>query len=320
MPASHSEIMIRQLSPGELQRLAADLLPRLYNDWGPVIQSGTVEGTLKTRKGTPDAWCERVDESYVYIQATGDMGKGKVLEDLTKSIKKLVTIDANEGALCVAFINFDAQPEEINECKMLAQKHKTQFVYYNNSSIAMLLDSEDHQDLRYKYLKIPSETKNKIKPELKFALSKSKGAEPKSLTNMNNVLQWNLDKEELKGTLESVVDFYHLLKKLNEPSRRFFASIMELGEQMTGFLNDHKMNVPYQEIKNALGLENWEINAQMDILSKYKLGYIEDGEWPAQLIIQASDWPLLSDIKNYCEEEEIDFMEIIVNLQFSLLD
>jgi hypothetical protein len=320
MTASHTEIMVRQLSSGELQRLAVELLSRLYTDWGTVHQSGTVEGTLKTRKGTPDAWCERMDDSYVYIQATGDPQKGKILEDLKKSIKKLVTIEANENALCIAFLSFDPQTEEIEECKKLAKKHNCSYEYYSNSTIANLLDNE-HNDLRYKYLKIQSPIKRKIRSELSFDLIASYGTEPKTAANINKVLGWNLDPAELKDTLQSIIDFYKKLKLLNEPSRRFFTTLVELAEPLSGLL-DHKMSVPYQEVANSLHLENRQINAQMDILEqpKYRLGYIEDGEYPVQIIVQATDWPLLTDIKKYAELENLELREIFVKLQFSLLD
>jgi hypothetical protein len=320
MAASQTEINIRQLSSGELQRLAVELLPRLYKDWGTVHQSGTVEGTLKTRKGTPDAWCERTDESYVYIQATGDPQKGKILDDLKKSIKKLVTIDANEGALCIAFLNFDPQNEEIEECKKLVKKHNCYFEYYTNSEIANLLDNK-HTDLRYKYLRIQSPIKRKTRPELNFDLIVSHGTEPKTAAKINKVLSWDLDPDDLQETLKSIIDFYRKLKLLNEPSRRFFTTLVELAEPLTG-LFDHKMSVPYQEVANSLNLENWQISAQMDILDqpKFKLGYVEDGEYPVQIIVQATDWSLLADIKKYAEIENLDLREILVKLQFSLLD
>jgi hypothetical protein len=318
MTANTTEIMLGQLNSGELQRLSAELLPRLYKDWGPVSQSGTVEGTNKTRKGTPDAWCERDDGSYVYIQATGDKQKGKFLEDLQKSVKKLVTIEANEGALCIAFLSHDPQTEEIEECKKLAKKHKITFQYYSNSAISKLLD-KDHNDLRYKYLKIPSPVKEKAKAEHLFALAQGQGSEATTAANMNKVLDWNVPDEDLKGTLEDILQFYGVLKKLNLASRRFFTSLVELAEPLNGF-SDHKMTVPYQEVANALGLENREINAQMNILEKYKLGYIEDGEWPVEIIVQASGWAMLPSIKEYAEKEGLDLKEILVNLQFSLLD
>ncbi|MCM3412365.1 hypothetical protein [Metabacillus litoralis] len=320
MTASQTEIMVRQLSSGELQRLAVELLPRLYKDWETVHQSGTVEGTLKTRKGTPDAWCERLDDSYVYIQATGDPQKGKILEDLKKSIKKLVTIDANESALCVAFLNFDPQTEEINECKKLAKKHNCFFEYYSNSEVSKLLDA-DHNDLRYKYLKIPSPTKRITRSEPNFDLTTSNGAEPKTGERINKVLGWNNDPVELKETLQSIIEFYEKLKLLNEPSRKFFTTLVELAEPLSGLL-DHKMSVPHQEVANSLNLENWQINNQMAILEqpKYGLGYVEDGEYPVQIIVQASDWPLLSDIKKYAQIENIELREIFVKLQFTLLD
>jgi|GEM_PF-4260957 len=318
MTANQTEILLQAMSSGEVQRLAVDFLTRLHPEWGPITQSGIVEGTLKTRKGTPDAFCERDNGTYVYIQATGDKQKGKILEDLKKSLNQLVSLEINEGALCVAFLNFDPQADEIEECKRLAQKHKCEFVFYSNSQIAKLLD-EIHHDLRYKYLKIPVPSLSKVRKEHDFTIQHANGSEPKTAANMNKVMEWGLSEDELSGTLESIIEFYRRLEKLNGPSRRFFASLVKLAEPMGG-VNFARMSVPYQEVANALGLPNFKVSEQMAIIEMHGFGYINDSEFPVQIEIWASDWPLLSDIKAYAESEGYDLYEILVKLQFSLLD
>lgn len=84
MKINLTEMALSHLSGGPLQRLAVDLLPRLHSDWGGIEPYGIYEGSSSTRKGTPDAYCERVNGTTVYIQATGDKKPNKVKEDLEK--------------------------------------------------------------------------------------------------------------------------------------------------------------------------------------------------------------------------------------------
>ncbi|MEW4425891.1 hypothetical protein AB1I68_00185 [Paenibacillus pabuli] len=150
-----TKILIKSLSAGELQRLACDLLPQLYTDWQGLQMSGGVEGTSKTRKGTPDAWCERENGTLVYIQATADPSKGKIYEDLEKSILKLKSINKNNDALCIAFLSFDPQSDEIEKCKKYAKDNNCSFDYYSNFNVSGLLD-ENYPELKEKYLNLES--------------------------------------------------------------------------------------------------------------------------------------------------------------------
>ncbi|ULO04811.1 hypothetical protein H1230_16825 [Paenibacillus sp. 19GGS1-52] len=150
-----TELMLKALDPGALQRLACDLLTLLHTNWGVIHKSGGVEGTNKTRKGTPDAWCECEDGTLVYIQATGDSSKGKILNDLEKSIIQLKKLERNIGALCVSFLNFDPQNDEIEKCKAKAKENKCDFMFYSNSGISKLLQKK-YPELLKKYLPLQS--------------------------------------------------------------------------------------------------------------------------------------------------------------------
>ncbi|MDN4067688.1 hypothetical protein QYF50_07250 [Paenibacillus vini] len=310
---NQTEIMLGQLSAGELQNLACDLLHRLYQDWGVIHKSGGVEGTNKTRKGTPDAWCERDDGTLVYIQATSDRAKGKILGDLEKSIEELKKNNKNQEALCIAFLSFDPQSEEIEKCKKLANANGCEFRYYSNSEISKILEAK-YPPLAAKYLKIQTDLKQQKKT---FELKKDIGIPPQTAKKMNDRL-WKHTSDELPYTLEHILKFFNTLKKMNKTSRQFFASIVDLSEPMR--IEDHKMIVPAQELENALNIFPHEVQNQMNIIEKYKLGRIEHEEHPVNIIVWAADWPLLSDLKFYCEEEGINLKEIIVNLNFSLID
>jgi hypothetical protein len=113
-----TKIGLKNLSAGELQNLAVELLPRLHKDWSIITHNGIVEGSNQTRKGPPDAYCEQKDGTYVFIQTTVDRNgnNAKAKEDLMKSLRKLDELGKKKGALCVAFVSFDANPKYFYEC------------------------------------------------------------------------------------------------------------------------------------------------------------------------------------------------------------
>ncbi|GEC91341.1 hypothetical protein [Brevibacillus brevis] len=319
MTANLTEQIFKGLSAGELQRLAVDLLPRLYNDWGPISQNGIVEGTNQTRKGTPDAWCEREDGSYVCIQATGDSGKGKVKEDLIKSVTILVEKGVANGALCIAFLRFDPHPEEIIECKELCSEEGITFEYYTNSGISKLLDDR-FQDLRHRYLKLESHPPPKTNVQSLFTLDKPSGSQPSTCARFMQVLNWGeLTPKQYQESLNEITEFYKSLAKLNLPSRRFFAALVELA---TPAYRDYMMCVSCQEVENSLSMTVPQVMNQMVILEKYGFGSIDSEEYPPHIYIQPASvrWQLLQDLKAFAEHESINLREILVNLHFTLLD
>jgi len=169
--------------------------------------------------------------------------------------------DIIEGSACISFLSFDPHPEEVEECKRRCAPLGIEYKYFSNAEIADLLDKKYH-DLRYKYLKIESPTTVKARPEHFFTVPTSDGSPARSAEKINQVAEWRNSPDELKSTLESIHYFYNSLKNLNEASRRFFCSLVELAEPFSDWY-DNKLRVPYQEVANSLGLENREINNQI---------------------------------------------------------
>lgn len=161
-----TEYMLKGLSGGELQQLAFELLPRMNHEWEGLIHSGSVEGTFKTRKGTPDMWKESDEGNLVYVQVTTDSKLGKMYEDVAKSIKKLLEENRAEGALCIAFVNTEPQPNEVLRCQTLCQQNGCRFELFHNSKIAKALDQVFNHDLREIFLNIKPDFKD-IKPDFK---------------------------------------------------------------------------------------------------------------------------------------------------------
>lgn len=65
-----------------------------------------------------------------------------MLEDLEKSIKKLMMDDVLENALCIAFVSSERQPEEVIKCEKLCEENSIQFKLITNNSIARSLDQK----------------------------------------------------------------------------------------------------------------------------------------------------------------------------------
>lgn len=160
------ETLLKNLNGGQLQRLALDLLPHIHNDWGHLISLGGCEGGYRTRKGTPDIWCEDEIGNMIYIQATGDSASGKMLQDTKKSVDKLVRLKRNKDALCVSFLNYDPDSEEVELCRSYCQTHGINFIFYNNGQIADHLES--YPSLCQEYLGISMS--NFIKLNLDYEL------------------------------------------------------------------------------------------------------------------------------------------------------
>lgn len=135
-----TETLLKNLNGGQLQRLALELLPKINSGWTDITPFGACEGGERTRKGTPDIWCKNSAGNYVYIQATGDPAKGKMYEDTEKSVNKLVDLNKVDSAECISFLNYDPDSEEVEKCKNLCIEKKCSFKYYNNNSIAKILD------------------------------------------------------------------------------------------------------------------------------------------------------------------------------------
>ncbi|SLK12953.1 MULTISPECIES: hypothetical protein [unclassified Paenibacillus] len=150
-------VILKDLEPGRLERLAGELLPRMNYEWDNLIPTGTVPGTAQTRRATPDLWKETQEGGYIYVQATKDRAKGKIFEDLDKSINKLVELNKSENALCIAFVSSDPLANEIAECKSLCAKNGSTFLLLNNNLISKELNRTMNHDLRYKYLNLPGD-------------------------------------------------------------------------------------------------------------------------------------------------------------------
>jgi hypothetical protein len=124
-----TQTLLKNLSGGELQKLAEDLLTRI-NNWKHISQYGGCEGGFRTRKGIPDIWAENEIEEITYICATGDSAKGKMLADIISGVNKLVQLGINNTATVISFLNYDPDSEEVIKCRAYCQAKSCKFEYY----------------------------------------------------------------------------------------------------------------------------------------------------------------------------------------------
>lgn len=320
MGLNHTSILLDRLDPGDLQNLAVELLTKENPDWEKMSQNGIVEGSRKTRKGTPDAWCKTKGGATVYIQATGDKAKGKMFEDLEKSIKKLDELKQTIGAFCIAFLSYDPQPEEVSQCESLCAQKNCAFQFYNNTEVSALLDSK-YQELRKNYLGITMSYSAEDSKRKMFARTKKQGIEAKTCANFIEKLDWGkLTSQQFTDTLTDVKYLYDILYKINEKSLSFFCALVEMAEPAK--YNDHKMEISFTEVENELSLDSHTLVNQMSILEKYGIGRIIEEEQLALVEVMPGEvaWRLLADIKDYAEMVEVPLSNIFVDLDFSLLD
>ncbi|MBS4027308.1 MAG: hypothetical protein KGZ58_01615 [Ignavibacteriales bacterium] len=150
---NHTQILLEKLSGGELQQLAVKLLPIIHPRYENLIHSGAVEGTTKTRKGTPDVWTKTTNNEFICVQATSDSSKGKMYDDVEKTILKFENENL-EIKEYVAFLNFEPQTSEVQQCENFCRQNNIVFTYFPNSKISLYLDLPHNHKLRLEFLGI----------------------------------------------------------------------------------------------------------------------------------------------------------------------
>lgn len=150
---NHTEILLKNLSGGELQQLALRLLPRIDERYQHMIGSGIVEGTSKTRKGVPDSWVFTTNDEIIHVEVTANQNRKKLGKDFETNIP-LFNQQVYRKKEYVCFINFE--PKKIIEnLKNVCTQNGIHMELYNNNRIATILDKPEFHDVRMDFLRIP---------------------------------------------------------------------------------------------------------------------------------------------------------------------
>lgn len=144
---------------------------------------------------------------------------------------------------------------------------------------------------------------------------------PKTLKGMNEYFGWGHGQKELQYIIECIGKFGENLKQLPYETRTIFCIICKRteGEEAIGKTN---FKVPASEIKKVCGLEFNDFREHLNILAKYKMCYIdEDWDYIEKIYLcngAYEGW--WEEIKDYCAYKTISIDEMIINLDFSMLD
>jgi hypothetical protein len=142
----------------------------------------------------------------------------------------------------------------------------------------------------------------------------------KNLRRINEVLEWGQSDQELAESLVDLSEFAERLRKVPVPARETLQIIVERSERST-FGSGLEMQVP--ELAHATGLSADELRGIFRILDKYE--FISDNgkdEGIEVIGLQKTKdgWPIFRDLKRFCSSSGTDLGELIVGLDFSLLD
>ncbi|WP_122323452.1 hypothetical protein [Pseudomonas coronafaciens] len=142
-----------------------------------------------------------------------------------------------------------------------------------------------------------------------------------NLLKIKRALSWGHSKVELDAVLEEVAELASQLKNLPIPCREFFLVLVNRAEECR-VLNT--LEVSTVDIKQATDMRRREIREFFSILDQHGLtfdnGQNDSGIQMVGITKARFDWPAWRDIKLFCKQEKIDVAQIILGLNFALLD
>jgi predicted transcriptional regulator len=135
-----------------------------------------------------------------------------------------------------------------------------------------------------------------------------------TLSNINKVLNWGNNEDELSKVVPLFNDLVERLRKLAPNTRNIFSIMVARA---------HGSEIDLNEIIEVTGRPQSEIVNAVALLEKY--GLITEPEkneylLPVSYYQQYEMWDMWSAIKEYSELSSISLDEIITNMRFSLLD
>lgn len=142
----------------------------------------------------------------------------------------------------------------------------------------------------------------------------------KNLQRMNEVLKWGHSDEELSESLVDLNEFVVRLRKVPVPARETLQIIVERSEK-SAFGIGLQTQVP--ELVHATGLSIDDLRGICRILDKYDFigdNGQDEGIEMIGLRTTKDGWPIFADLNKFCSRSGTDLGEIIVGLDFSLLD
>ena len=142
----------------------------------------------------------------------------------------------------------------------------------------------------------------------------------RTLARFNTVLEWNLDHECLSVNQEEVRQFAVTLGDVPIQARQVLSLMVKRAdfEHINGFC------ITVHEVKLVTGVRIEVLAETIEVLEKY--GFLKEGEsnsrgQPIFTICEfRSGWCFAAELKKFCEAENIAIDEVLVDLNFRLLD
>lgn len=142
-----------------------------------------------------------------------------------------------------------------------------------------------------------------------------------NLRKINRVLKWKNSEDELKDAIKELKAETKKLATIPIPSRELFLVVVKRSQDGC-FGAALEVSVP--EIQQATGLSTNELRECFSILDTHGFTFDNDkNDFGVQMVgvaSQKSGWPLWADLKSFCTKEGIDIAQIVVSLDFSVLD
>lgn len=142
-----------------------------------------------------------------------------------------------------------------------------------------------------------------------------------NLKKLNRTLGWQHSKAELEYVLKDVEGIAKRIKKIPLSARELFLVIVKRGEECRVPLT---IEISVVEVKLATGQSVQTIRELISVLDSHGFTFengTNDFGVPMVGVSQLeSSWSIWNDLKCFCEAEEIDIAEIIIGLDFSVLD
>lgn len=141
---------------------------------------------------------------------------------------------------------------------------------------------------------------------------------PSSLARMNQVLGWNSSPEDLRKSAAEIARHAKTLSRVPLNARQLFEIILNRSENI-----GHGIGVTVAEVRQAACIESGVVHEICTILARYDLvqddGGIDDYGNP-MIVVARGDWPLWEEIKEFCRLADVEVAQLVINLDFSVLD
>ncbi|MEB9879437.1 hypothetical protein P4K67_22070 [Bacillus cereus] len=141
---------------------------------------------------------------------------------------------------------------------------------------------------------------------------------PSKLLKLNEVLGWGNTEEELRENIVELNKWVDRLKKLTPDTRKIFVIMLDRSIQEKNWTL-----IPIDEVHSVIKLESSDLKKQLNFVERY--GFIcshfkKEGENMCELNQFESGWPFWDDLIEFTKKTSYSLDEIIVNLNFSVLD